>query len=100
MEEVHSQGRELPARWAVHDIARGSDHIRAVSPAAALRMWIPKEANVWSGIFCTPFKLAAQRRANGRFGAGAQQLRPINWLPNNHCERYSTAASCSAGLFF
>jgi hypothetical protein len=47
----------------VHDIARGSDHIRAVSSAAALRMWIPKEANVWSGIFCTPFKLAAQLSA-------------------------------------
>lgn len=47
------------------------------------------------------FELAAQSRANGRFGRGCSTATALSTVcPNNHCERYSTAASCSAGLFF
>ena len=57
----------LPSRRSRHSLARigvrcGCGFLKTI-------------ANLWSGIFCTPFKLAAQSRAKGRFGAGAQQLR-------------------------
>jgi hypothetical protein len=73
----------------MHAAAVWPKQVKLGTHRAALRMWIPEDDSksiVWHFLYSS--QAAAQSRAKGRFGAGAQQLR----LPHPLVARIITAS--------
>jgi hypothetical protein len=87
----------------MHAAAVWPKQVKLGTHRAALRMWIPDDDSacmVWHVLYS--FQTSYSEPCQWAIWGGCSTATPAasTGCPNNRCERYSTAASCSAGLFF